>query len=251
MAESASIPLWNKASRTSTPLTRVLLLCTVLFMLPIVKVESLVHVNTNQIWTHNKGKPLKVIIDPSYELVKDAAGGAFVSCLFTLTSFNVSRANTKTTRVFQTVFGMAVTSLFLFLTSYIFSKIEAVRYKVDDEGIALVKADGSSLGEHPLFTGQYSWKWNEVVNYRILGSEQNPMLLYIKEIHTPPERRIAAPFDFVEDNVEGQGQTHFFPMIGSAAQLRNEIEERGCKKAEGEFKLNENPVLFVKGLAIL
>jgi len=224
-------------------------------MLSIVRVEALVAAHKNQILTpnlskpsrlnRNQGKSLKVLIDPSYELVKYAAGGAFAS--FTFTSFSVVRASTKRTRVFRAVFGTALTSLFLFLTSYIFSKVEAVRYKVDDEGIALVRADGSSLGEHPLFTGQYSWKWNEVVNYRIWSSDQNPILLYIKEIHTPPERRIDAPF--ILDNIEGQ--THLFPMIGSAAQLRTEIEERGCKKAEGEFRINENPVLFVKGLVIL
>lgn len=148
-----------------------------------------------------------------------------------------------------------ITSVFAFLTFYISSKTDSVRFKFDEEAFSLVQKDGSSIGRNPLFpnqgeNGDYRWRYKNIVNYGFLPSSEFPIVLYFKEVEIPEPVRIEPPFYI--DSIPGQ--VHLFPVIGNVVMLDSGFKGHSCKKIvekEVVVKRQKDFQLLMKGLQLI
>ena len=161
------------------------------------------------------------VADPSYNL---AAGAAVfgVICGGLEDIKGGDGAKLPTAKLFG---GAAV--LFVVFAAFLTFQTTTLRFTFSDSSIALVKADGSSIGENVVVGGENRWSYKSFVNYDFLPSEDFPILVYFREVQTPVQDREEAPI--VVDNLEGQ--VHFFPAISNTAQLKEQFVARGCTKA--------------------
>lgn len=181
-----------------------------------------------------------VVIDPSFSLFHDVSTAS--------AALGVVAVATSKRRVLSRVFTSG-SFLCLFLSSYIFDKTNSVRFDFNDDNFSIRKTDGSSVGEHPLFSGTYEWNiQDDIVNFGLFPHE-NSLFLYFKETKTPLDRRIEAPI--VIDNTPGQ--VHMFPIIGEVSQIRAAFLSRGCQELPPEttIMIQRDPALFLSGLSIL
>lgn len=143
-----------------------------------------------------------------------------------------------------------VAAVTLFLAHYLQSKTESSRFKFDDEAFSIVRVDGSSIGNNPVMGSTYEWPYKTIVEYRIFPNERLPILLYFKENKTPADKYVVAPV-----SVSARpGQVHVFPIIGNAEQLRRNLHlpvHQLSEVEKPEWVIETNPILFVKGLALL
>ena len=65
------------------------------------------------------------------------------------------------------VFGAGAIAFTLFGGFLAFQTVN-LRFKFSDDSFALVKSDGSSIGENVVVGGENSWKYNSFVNYDFL-----------------------------------------------------------------------------------
>jgi hypothetical protein len=148
-----------------------------------------------------------------------------------------------------------IASVFAFLTFYVSSKTDSIRFKFDEEAFSLVQKDGSSVGGNPLFpnqgdNGDYRWNYKNIVNYCFLPRSEFPIFLYFKEVEVPENFRIEPPFYI--DSIPGQ--VHLFPIIGNQAQLENGFKRHSCNKIvekELVIKRQEDVKQLLKGLQLI
>lgn len=115
---------------------------------------------------------------------------------------------------------------FTVFAAFIAFQTTNLRFQFDDTNFSLVKADGKSNGQNIVVGGENSWKYNTIVNYDFLPSENFPILVYFKEAQTPKEDWVDVPI--VIDNAPGQ--VHFFPAIANTAQLKAAFEANKVAK---------------------
>ena len=181
----------------------------------------------------------KVLVEPTYDLVNAFGSASVVATCAAALCQGLSRNVLAIGGV-----GCAL------LCNYVIEKTENVRFSFDESSFLIVKPDGSSIGEHPLFTGEYKWNLDEdVVNYGFLPSYEKALFLYLKETRTPESRRIDSPISI--DRLPGQ--VHIFPMIGEKRQLRNGFVRGRCIEIpeHPHFEIETDPRAFVRGLALI
>ena len=181
-----------------------------------------------------------VVVDPSYTLsvvagAVSAAGGAFA----------VAAGRTGGGRVVPTL----VAGLALFLSDYLRTKTDSVRFAFDDTALSIVKVDGSSVGENPVMGGSYRWRYGDVAEYTVFAVNRVPLLLYLKETATPAADRVEPPVSVSAT----PGQTHIFPVIGDGTQLQEQLRARlpGKPLAQLQWRVETNPARFLKGLLLI
>lgn len=183
------------------------------------------------------------VVDPSFVLAEEIAGiGVFFGACCVQLHF-------KKKYVWRNVVAVASLSTLL-ACGYVTAKTNNVRFNFDETEFQLVKSDGSSIGEHPIFSGEYRWGLGtDIVNYGFLPSSDIPIFLYLKENKTPPNLRIPSPI--VVDNLPGQ--VHIFPMIGNSLQLKHGFQHAGCQELppSAKFHLEEDPSRLIQGLQLL
>lgn len=118
---------------------------------------------------------------------------------------------------------------------FFYLQATSLRFTFDETTFALVKADGASLGPNVVVGGENRWLYKSFVNYDFFPSEKVPILVYFKEIQTPPESWAVGPGKLANgpDAISRgamPGQVHFFPAIASAKQLKAGFESHGCAK---------------------
>ena len=136
-------------------------------------------------------------IDTSYNLAIGLGLTTFASCIYDqLKAKSINK------------WGVSASTLVLtFILGYVTVKTSSVKFSFDDTSFSLVKSDGSSLGQHPLWPslgerGDYRWKYKRILNFSLLPNADLPLFLYLKETETPDVDIIQAPFSL--DKLNGQ-----------------------------------------------
>ena len=157
-------------------------------------------------------------VDPSYNLALGAFGvgllGGFLEDI---------RDNNDRKLVTAKLFG-ALALAFTLFAGFLTIQTTTLRFTFDDTAFALVRPDGSSIGDNIKVGGENRWEYSKFVNWSFLPNEQVPLLVYFKETQTPVESRAEAPI--VVDDLEGQA--HFFPVISDAKQLKEGFLLHNC-----------------------
>ena len=189
------------------------------------------------------------LIDPSYDI-------AF--SLGLLTSSSVLYSSKSRDKPLS--LGTFRTLIFAFLFGYVTNKTNNVRMKFTDETFSMVRSDGSSLGQHPLWSSRpwlvekadYVYDMNKINSYSYLPSEGSPLFLYIKESELPPSEVIQPPF-IIRGEEDPTMQVHIFPMIGKQRQIEERFSNGGVRKIDISKSLGIQPniELFVKGLQLI
>ena len=137
----------------------------------------------------------------------------------------------------------------LFLSDYLRTKTDSVRFAFDDAAFSIVKADGSSVGMNPVMGSAYRWRYTDVAEYAVLTANQTPALLYFKETATPVGDRVEPPLSVSAT----PGQTHIFPVIGDGAQLKEQLRTHlpGEQLTQLQWRVETNPARFLKGLLLI
>ena len=161
-------------------------------------------------------------VDPSYNLALGAFGvgllGGFLEDI---------RDNNNNKLVTAKLFG-ALALAFTLFAGFLTIQTTTLRFTFDDTAFALVRPDGSSIGDNIKVGGENRWEYSKFVNWSFLPNEQVPLLVYFKETQTPVESRAEAPI--VVDDLEGQA--HFFPVISDAKQLKEGFLLHNCAKID-------------------
>ena len=192
---------------------------------------------------------MDVIIDPSYDIAVNLGILASSSLLYSYV-----------TKEKLLSLGAIRTFILSFLCVYISVKTSDVRMKFTGDTFSLVKADGNSLGQHPLWSSRphlgnkadYVYSIDKINSYSYLPSENSPLFLYIKEFELPPEDVIQPPF-IISGEEDPTMQVHIFPMIG----VKQEIEERFLSKnirkvdASKSLRIQPDVELFLRGLQLI
>lgn len=162
------------------------------------------------------------LVDPSYNLAIGAFGvglaGGFLEDL---------RDDEGEKLLTAKPFG-ALALIFTVFSLFLAFQTTTLRFGFDDDSFALVKSDGSSMGENVVVGGENKWAYSSFSNYDFLPSADFPILVYFREDQTPVENREEVPL--VVDNLEGQ--VHFFPAISNVQQLKEGFIKHECAKAE-------------------
>ena len=76
------------------------------------------------------------------------------------------------------------------------------------------------------------WEYDSVINYGFFPSLEFPVICYVKDTQTPEEHwdHWFAAHWFAAFDSYGRGQTHFFPGICNARQVKEELEKRGVAR---------------------
>jgi hypothetical protein len=136
----------------------------------------------------------RAIVSPSYELGQIMGSSAVL--------FAAASAAAQS-NVFINRSTLIMALLCAFVTGYVVTKTDSVRFEFDDSSFAIVRPNGSSIGEHPIFGGEYRWNYDsDIINYRFLPNVNAPLFLYIKETKTPADKRIPSPI--LIDDLPGQ-----------------------------------------------
>jgi NIMA (never in mitosis gene a)-related kinase len=116
--------------------------------------------------------------------------------------------------------------IFTLFGGFVAYQTSTLRFTFDDSSFALVKSDGSSIGENVVVGGENRWKYDTFVNWDFLPSESFPILVYFKETQTPAADWVEAPIK-VDDL---KGQAHFFPAIANTNELKSQFIAHSCKQ---------------------
>ena len=116
-----------------------------------------------------------------------------------------------------------------------FFQAATLRFTFDDYSFALVKSDGSSLGENVIVGGENRWAYKSFVNFDFFPSESVPILVYFKETQTPESQWNVGPGELANNaNAVAAGavpgQVHFFPAISDTRALKAAFKDHGCAK---------------------
>ena len=154
------------------------------------------------------------IIDTSFNL---AAGNLVIGTTFGL----LENLKNKAAKVFGA--GAIVFTVIGLFFGY---QTASLRLTFDSDSFSVVKSDTLVAGTNPVVGGSNSWKYDSIVDYDFLPSQNFPILLYFKETQTPKENWVEIPITI--DKAEGQ--QHFLPSIASVDQLVKSFESHGIKK---------------------
>ena len=158
------------------------------------------------------------LVDPSYNLAIGAFGlglmGGFLED---------ARDEEQNKLPTAPLFG-GIALLFTIFAAFLTFQTTTLRFSFDDDSFALVKSDGSSLGENVVVGGENKWAYSSFVNWDFLPSSNFPILVYFRETQTPLETREEVPL--VIDNLDGQ--VHFFPAISNSATMKAEFIKHQC-----------------------
>ena len=175
--------------------------------------------------------PSDLLVDSNYNL---AAGALVVGTICGV----LENFKGITARLFGA--GAIVFTLF---GGFLWFQTSTLRFKFNDDSFALVKSDGSSIGENVVVGGENSWKYSSFINYDFLPSESFPILVYFKETQTPENLWVETPI--IVDNLKGQ--QHFFPCIANSEELKTNFILHNVKKAIDtapvSLDLSKKPVL--------
>lgn len=191
----------------------------------------------------------ELLVDPSFEIALNLG-------LLCSSSFIFSYITKEKVLSLGTFRNLALT----FLCGYVSLKTSSVRMKFTDFDFSLVKADKSSLGQHPLWSSKpslankadYVYPIDKISSYSYLPSEDSPLFLYIKESELPPEEVIQPPF-IMKGDEDPTIQVHIFPMIGQQQVIEERFSARSIRKIDASKSIAIQPDihLFVKGLLLI
>ena len=158
------------------------------------------------------------LVDPSYNLAIGAFGLGLLGGVL-----EDARDGEQNKLPTAPLFG-GIALLFTIFAAFLTFQTTTLRFSFDDDSFALVKSDGSSLGENVVVGGENKWAYSSFVNWDFLPSSNFPILVYFRETQTPIETREEVPL--VIDNLDGQ--VHFFPAIANSAQMKAEFMKHQC-----------------------
>ena len=161
-------------------------------------------------------------IEPSYNLAIGSFGVGLVSGALEDVR-NSEGIKLPTAKIFG---GLAL--VFTVFAAFLTFQTTTLRFTFDDDSIALVYKDGSSIGDNIKVGGENRWKYSSIQNWDFLPSSDFPVLIYFRETQTPIEARAEAPI--VVDNLEGQ--VHFFPAISNSDQFKKGFIAHNCAKLQ-------------------
>lgn len=82
-----------------------------------------------------------------------------------------------------------------------------------------------------------SFRTDRIINYEIFPHERLPLVLYLKETETSPDRWYSDPIgkwansaDRIVNHGAVPGKVHLLPLFGNMRQLKYELDRRDCKR---------------------
>lgn len=179
------------------------------------------------------------VLDASYHFALLCSGTGL--CCFTISKKWIKG-------VISNAFGV-LGFILIFLGSYAAMKTYSCRLYFDNSEFAIIKRDGSSIGLNPVVGGEYRWEYKKVVNYRLFPSNDIPLILYFKEISTPPSARVEPPF--IVDSIPGQ--VHVFPVIGDPIELKDNLKKSRLIEIprSSPISIQTDLMLFIRGLQLI
>ena len=182
---------------------------------------------TTTVPTHRQSSRLQAgggieFIDPSYNLALGSFGVGLVG------GFLEDVRNSEGTKLVTAKLFGSLALIFTLFSAFLAIQTTTLRFTFDDQAIALVRPDGSSIGDNIKVGGENKWSYSSIQNWDFLPTEDFPILIYFRETQTPVENRATAPI--VVDDLDGQ--VHFFPAISDAQQFKNAFIKHDCARLE-------------------